>query len=283
MPALSGELVVFTIASVLAIGFALAMVVQKTPVRSVLSLVVTFFGLAIFSIQLAAPFIAVIQVFVYAGAILVLFLFVIMLLNLSQEATEEDARPLQKWLGLVVALALGGLLSGAALRAPMPRGPRAGPHAAQGRDPDDREAPLLRLPPRLRGAVLPPPRRRRRRAPPLQEEVRMTGALPGVAPMAVPPGAYLVVGTLLFAIGLAGALLKRNALSIFLSIELMMNAVNLLFLTYARMRGDMAGQMIVFFVIAVAAAEASIGLAIFVALFRARRTVDVDKIALLKW
>ena len=111
----------------------------------------------------------------------------------------------------------------------------------------------------------------------------MTGVLPGVAPMAVPPGAYLVVGTLLFAIGLAGALLKRNALSIFLSIELMMNAVNLLFLAYARMRGDAAGQMVVFFVIAIAAAEASVGLAIFVALFRARRTVDVDKIALLKW
>ncbi len=122
MPALSGELVVFTIASVLAIGFALAMVVQKTPVRSVLSLVVTFFGLAIFSIQLAAPFIAVLQVFVYAGAILVLFLFVIMLLNLSQEATEEDSRPVQRWLGLVAALALGGLLSGAALRAPLPQG-----------------------------------------------------------------------------------------------------------------------------------------------------------------
>jgi NADH-quinone oxidoreductase subunit J len=122
MPALSGELIVFTIASILAVGFALAMVVQKTPVRSVLSLVVTFFGLAIFSIQLAAPFIAVLQVFVYAGAILVLFLFVIMLLNLSQEAAEEETRPVQRWLGLVAAIALGGLLSGAALRAPMPKG-----------------------------------------------------------------------------------------------------------------------------------------------------------------
>jgi NADH-quinone oxidoreductase subunit K len=104
-----------------------------------------------------------------------------------------------------------------------------------------------------------------------------------VAPMAVPGAAYLAVGTLLFAVGLAGALLKRNALSMFLSIELMMNAVNLLFLTYARMRGDASGQMIVFFVIGVAAAEASIGLAIFVALFRTRKTIDVDKINLLKW
>ncbi len=105
----------------------------------------------------------------------------------------------------------------------------------------------------------------------------------GVPAMSVPAEAYLAVGTLLFVIGLAGALLKRNALSIFLSIELMMNAVNLLFLTYARMRGDATGQMVVFFVIAIAASEAAVGLAIFVALFRARRTVDVDKVNLLKW
>jgi NADH-quinone oxidoreductase subunit K len=104
-----------------------------------------------------------------------------------------------------------------------------------------------------------------------------------VPAMSVPPLAYLVVGTLLFVLGLAGALLKRNAISIFLSIELMMNAVNLLFLTYARMRGDAAGQMVVFFVIAVAAAEAAIGLAIFVAVFRTRRTVEVDRLNLLKW
>ncbi|HEX7580286.1 MAG TPA: NADH-quinone oxidoreductase subunit NuoK [Thermoanaerobaculia bacterium] len=110
-----------------------------------------------------------------------------------------------------------------------------------------------------------------------------TSAAAAVSVMAVAPQAYLVVGTILFAIGLAGALLKRNALSIFLSIELMMNAVNLLFLAYARMRGDAAGQMVVFFVIAIAAAEAAIGLAIFVALFRARQTVDVDKINFLKW
>ena len=97
----------------------------------------------------------------------------------------------------------------------------------------------------------------------------------GNVSIAVPVGG--VIG------GLAGALLKRNALSMFLSIELMMNAVNVLFLTYARMRGDAAGQMIVFFVIAVAAAEAGVGLAIFVALFRTRRTVELDRIAELKW
>ena len=108
-------------------------------------------------------------------------------------------------------------------------------------------------------------------------------AMNAVVPMTVPLNAYLAVGTILFVIGLAGVLLKRNALSMFLSIELMMNAVNLLFLAYARMRGDASGQMVVFFVIAVAAAEAAVGLAIFVALFRAKRTIDVDEIASLKW
>lgn len=108
-------------------------------------------------------------------------------------------------------------------------------------------------------------------------------AMNAVVPMTVPLDAFLAVGTILFVIGLAGVLLKRNALSMFLSIELMMNAVNLLILAYARMRGDASGQMIVFFVIAVAAAEAAVGLAIFVALFRAKRTIDVDEIASLKW
>ena len=108
-------------------------------------------------------------------------------------------------------------------------------------------------------------------------------AMNAVVPMTVPLDAFLAVGTILFVIGLAGVLLKRNALSMFLSIELMMNAVNLLFLAYARMRGDASGQMVVFFVIAVAAAEAAVGLAIFVALFRAKRTIDVDEIASLKW
>ena len=122
MPAVGGELIVFGFASFLSLAFALLMVVQKTPVRSVLSLVVTFFGLSVLAILLAAPFIAALQIFVYAGAILVLFLFVIMLLNLKEEAADKDDRPIQRTLGLLVALALGGLLAGATLRAPMPPG-----------------------------------------------------------------------------------------------------------------------------------------------------------------
>jgi NADH-quinone oxidoreductase subunit J len=123
---MSLELVVFAIASGLAIVSALAMVVVKTPVKSVISLVLTFFALAVLSILLAAPFIAALQVIVYAGAILVLFLFVIMLLNLQQEAEEKDERPIQRLLGLVSVVALGGLLLGLTLRAGVPPVPPAG-------------------------------------------------------------------------------------------------------------------------------------------------------------
>jgi NADH-quinone oxidoreductase subunit J len=135
---MSLELVVFAIASGLAIASALAMVVVKTPVRSVIALVLTFFALAVLSVLLAAPFIAAIQVIVYAGAILVLFLFVIMLLNLTQEAEEKDQRPIQKLLGLVTVVALGGLLLGVTLRAGEPPVPPAG-----GLIPANDEIPIL--------------------------------------------------------------------------------------------------------------------------------------------
>jgi NADH-quinone oxidoreductase subunit J len=117
---MNGSLLLFVFASALTLVFAMTMVVVKTPVRSVLSLVLTFFGLAILSVQLAAPFIAALQVIVYAGAILVLFLFVIMLLNLQQEAAEKDERPVQRVLGLIAALGLGGLLTGAILKSGSP-------------------------------------------------------------------------------------------------------------------------------------------------------------------
>ncbi len=139
---MSAQMIVFALASALALVFALLMVVVKTPVKSVLSLVVTFFGLAVLSILLAAPFIAALQVIVYAGAILVLFLFVIMLLNLQKEATEKDARPIHRVLSLVAVLASGGLLAGVTLRAGAPPVPLTAPAAAYAIPAAD-EIPLL--------------------------------------------------------------------------------------------------------------------------------------------
>jgi len=101
--------------------------------------------------------------------------------------------------------------------------------------------------------------------------------------LSVPVSWYLVLSAVLFAIGSAGALTRRNGISIFLSIELMLNAGNLALIAYARQWGEHTGQILVFFVMAVAAAEAAIGLALFIAVYRQRRTIDINRINLMRW
>jgi len=98
----------------------------------------------------------------------------------------------------------------------------------------------------------------------------------------VPISYYLVLSGLLFACGVCGFLIKRNIITIFMSIELMLNAVNLTFVAFAHMWHQITGQIFVFFVMVVAAAEAAVGLAIIIAIFRTRQTLNVDQINLLK-
>lgn len=93
---------------------------------------------------------------------------------------------------------------------------------------------------------------------------------------------FLVLAAVLFAIGTAGVILRRNILIMMMGIELMLNAANLTILTFARMYGDVSGHSFALIVIAVAAAEVAVGLAIVVAIFRGRRHVDVDRLNLLK-
>ena len=93
---------------------------------------------------------------------------------------------------------------------------------------------------------------------------------------------FLVLAAVLFAIGAAGVILRRNILIMMMGIELMLNAANLTILTFARMYGDVSGHSFALIVIAVAAAEVAVGLAIVVAIFRGRRHVDVDRLNLLK-
>ena len=99
----------------------------------------------------------------------------------------------------------------------------------------------------------------------------------------VPSWLPLIVSAALFAIGLGGVLLQRNAIVVFMSIELMLNAANLAFVSFARDSHNLDGQIFVFFVLAVAAAEAAVGLALIIAVFRLKRTVDLDKLDILKW
>jgi NADH-quinone oxidoreductase subunit K len=97
------------------------------------------------------------------------------------------------------------------------------------------------------------------------------------------PTHYLVVSVLLFALGAAGVLIRRNAIVVFMCVELMLNACNLAFVTFSRMTGTLDGQVMAFFVMVVAAAEVVVGLAIIVAIFRTRRSASVDDANLLKY
>lgn len=101
--------------------------------------------------------------------------------------------------------------------------------------------------------------------------------------MSVPLDWYLALSAVLFTIGVFGVLLRRNVIVIFMSVELMLNAVNLSLVAFSQFLSEFSGQILVFFVISVAAAEAAVGLAIVIALFRRRTTVNVDELNLLKW
>ena len=93
---------------------------------------------------------------------------------------------------------------------------------------------------------------------------------------------YLALSAILFSIGVVGVLVRRNAIVIFMAIELMLNAANLAFVAYARQFGALDGQILVFFVMTVAAAEVAVGLALIVALFRSKASIDVDEVNLLR-
>ena len=97
------------------------------------------------------------------------------------------------------------------------------------------------------------------------------------------PGYYVILAAALFTIGAVGVLIRRNAIVVFMCIELMLNACNLAFVAFARVHGNLDGQVIAFFVMVVAAAEVVVGLAILMAIFRARRSASVDDANLLKY
>ncbi len=98
----------------------------------------------------------------------------------------------------------------------------------------------------------------------------------------ITPTHYLVLSALVFGIGVAGVLSRRNLFVVLMSLELMLNAVNLSFVTFSRVNGDLTGHVVVLFVVAIAAAEACVGLAIVIALYRLKETVDLDLFRSLK-
>src|ERR1043166_7954878 len=263
------------VASALVIG-------QRNPMYSIMLLITSFGALSALYIQLDAPFVAMAQIIVYAGAIMVLFLFVVMLLNAPQEdAAERDrTHPLRRarhrpvWRGARrPAHRAADLGAGARERVVNGSGCRRRRRGDQLRALRRTRA-LHRLHVRVRSDVDPHPRGDGGRGAP-----RRTGDGPAMIPL----GHYLVVSAVLFAIGTAGVFLRRNLITILLSIEIMLNAVNLSFVAFGRAQGNVDGQIITFFVMTVAAAEAAVGLAIVIGLFRHRESLNPDAFTLLKW
>lgn len=98
----------------------------------------------------------------------------------------------------------------------------------------------------------------------------------------IPVSYYIILSAILFTLGALGVLLRRNAIVIFMAVELMLNAANLAFVAFAKMHQNLSGQVFVFFVITVAAAEVAVGLALIVAIFRTKKSIDVDQMSSLK-
>ena len=250
------------IASLLVIG-------QGNPMHSVMLLIVSFGALAGLYVLLDAPFTAVTQIIVYAGAIMVLFLFVVMLLNVPRE--EPAPATVSTLLG-PIGMRIGALLSvllGAEILWALGRVGHRLVHAGVVGDLGQ-----------LRGA------HRQRDFHPSRVRVRSdlgpdSGAMIGAVVLArkeqsvmVPLNYYLVLSGVLFAIGTAGVFLRRNLITVLLSIEIMLNAVNLTFVAVGRYRGSVDGQIITFFVMTVAAAEAAVGLALIICALPSSRDAE---------
>ena len=260
--------ILFFFFAALAVGAAINVLVQKHVLYSALSLILMLTSVSILFIFLRADFLAVIQVIVYAGAIMVLFTFVIMLLNLPADEDGVDRLRWLKFIGIPLGLFLLFLIV-ATLWNVEPV--TAGTAAADGKPAGDRAQPFYGLPAAVRGDVPFDTHRSGGRG-----SFREEGFM-------IPICWYLILGAVLFLIGVCGFFIKRNIIALLLSVEIMLNAVNLTFVAFSSQLGQISGQIFVFFVLVVAAAEAAVGLALVIAMFRNRESLNVDRSNLLKW
>ena len=307
------------VCALVALVGALITVAAQNPIRGAMGLLATILGIAGLFLQLNAQFLAAIQLIVYAGAVVVLFVFVIMLLGPDAGARERAPSPRRELSRALARLLMAVMLDRrrwcwccASPTEPHALRPRRAPSTARVEARRARSCSRKALVPfELATALLDRRRRRRdrRRAqPPSGRKKQKQSASPTRAHVPRPaarratPGARStrerarmnIAGQRaralraarrrsIFSIGAIGFLVRRNVLVQLMSIELMLNAVNLLLVAFNRVHGDdMNGQMFAFFIIAVAAAEAAVGLAIVLAFFRLQQTVLSDEADQLK-
>ena len=257
---------VFALSATSSVG----VVVSRRPLYAALSLVVNMLSLALLFVMLSAQFLAAAQVIVYAGAVMVLFVFVIALLNpLREDSPVRDPSRGSRRCSSAPAWLLG---PGGGFPWPQPGGrlrpqrhpssaSAAGDHPGGGAPALTRDSPSPSRPPRWCWWWRPWARSTSRGA---------SNAAPGL---------FLLLSAMLFVTGAAGVLLRRNPLVVFMCVELMLNAGNLALLTFSRYHRNMEGQVFALIVIAVAASEVVVGLALMVAIYKSGRAMDIDEMS----
>ncbi len=361
--ALAGGIGMVLLRNPIALAGGIGMVLLRNAVHSALSLAATMMALGAMYVVEQGPFIGLVQIIVYTGAIMILFLFVLMLVGRDSSDSLVETLRGQRWaaalagvaFALLVALTIGRAFRGikpvnldaanqggtnvnslaeliftkylfafeltsallivasrtsnaTSRNRPRRRSPR---HASapgvrsrcRGRACSRRVTPSER--PRCCPTARSRPSRSWPRRPVCASDRRCQQGRPtndprrfwpprrlfdagrpkvcAIGGRPVTPTYYLVLSAALFTIGAAGVLVRRNAIVVFMCIELMLNAVNLTLVTFSRINGSLDGQVIAFFVMVVAAAEVVVGLAIIMSIFRTRRSASVDDANLLKY
>ena len=266
---MTGAEIAFVVIGVAAVVGAFRVVTARNVVRAALYLVITLSAVAGVYLLLGAEFVAWVQILIYVGAIVILFLFGLMLTKapIGREALDNQRRGV----AFLVALAI---LGGPDL--PDPGGVRLGrgPHRpGGGLGGRGRVVDLQPVRPAVRGDLVPAAGGADRGDRPVEEGRPPVIRLPLV----------LFLSAALFSTGVYGVLARRNAVLVLMSIELMLNAVNINLVAFGAALHDLTGQVFALFVITVAAAEVGIGLAIVILIYRNRATINVDEVNLLKW
>ena len=254
------------------VASALLAVTRRNPVHSMLWVLALFLHVAGIFLLLSAEFLAAVQVIVYAGAILIFYLFILMLLDLPDE--EARSRFGNHWpLAAAAGLSFAALAWLAQVETLDPVG--SGVTSASGKPSGDRHGPIRSVRVALRDGLPRAVGSHRRGCRAGQEEDSRV--------MIVPVGTVLGLSAVLFGIGVFGFLARRNIILMFVSVEVMLNAVNLSLAGFSRHLEDPRGQILALFVIAVAAAEAGVGLGLVIALNRNKPGAAVADLTKLKW